>query len=445
MRRWVAASLVAAAVCASPFALADFVRTLTGAAAFGDWRIDAPGLRFRITSADLPPPGASPSFSNPPQTTTRAPGASPKAPFGFTVEPFAEGLNGPRVLRTAPNGDVFVAESGGGRILVLRNADAPEKSVEVSVFAEKLEKPYGIAFWPPGPEPKYVYVATPAQVARYPYKNGDAIPSGPAEKVVGLPDGEGHWTRDLAVSTDGKTIFASVGSVSNDGEEVKPLAGLEAFRKTHALGAAWGPEAGRADVLAFGPDGGGLHVFATGLRNCSGMAVQPQSSALWCVVNERDGLGDDLPPDYATSVGEGKFYGWPWYYIGDHEDPAKGKERTDLKGQVTVPDVLLQPHSAPLGLVFYNSSHFPAKFRDGAFVTMHGSWNRAKRTGYKVVRLVFDNGRPTGEYEDFLGGFVNDDDKVWGRPVGVTVTRNGDLLVSDDLGGTVWRVRYTGG
>ncbi len=445
MRLWVAAGFAAAMACASPFARADFVRTLTGAAAFGDWRIDAPGLRFRITPADLLPPGASPSFTNPPQIGLRAPGALPKAPFGFVVEPFAEGLKGPRVMRTAPNGDVFIAESEGGRILVLRNADESATGADISVFAAKLENPYGIAFWPPGPDPKYVYVATPAQVARYPYKSGDAIASGPAEKVVGLPGGEGHTTRDLAVAADGKTIFASVGSASNDGEEVKPLAGLEAFRKTHALGAAWGPEAGRADVLAFNPDGGGLRVFATGLRNCSGMAVQPDSSALWCVVNERDGLGDDLPPDYATVVGDGKFYGWPWYYIGDHEDPVKGKERPDLKGQVTVPDVLLQPHSAPLGLAFYASSHFPEKFRAGAFVTMHGSWNRARRTGYKVVRMVFDNGRPTGEYEDFLVGFVNEDDTVWGRPTGVAVTKNGDLLVSDDLGGIIWRVRYTGG
>ena len=289
---------------------------------------------------------------------------------------------------------------------------------DVSVFAASLDRPYGITFYPPGPEPKFVYVATPAQVYRFPYKSGDMVSSGPAEKIVALPDGAGHWTRDLAVSADGSTIFASVGSLSNAAEEMKPLAGLEAFRKTHALGAAWGSEAGRADVLAFKPDGSGMRVFATGLRNCSGFGVQPQTSALWCVVNERDMLGDDLPPDYATMVGDGKFYGWPWYYIGDHEDPKVGKDRRDLKGQVTVPDVLLQPHSAPLGIAFYNASHFPAKFRDSAFVTMHGSWNRAKRTGYKVVRLVFDNGRPTGEYEDFLVGFVADDDSVWGRPSG---------------------------
>ena len=446
MRGWVVAGVASmAVVCASGFARGDFARTLTGPAAFGDWRIDAPGLRFRITPADLPPPFASPSASNPPNETQRPPAAIPKAPFGFAVDILAQGLNEPRVMRTAPNGDIFLAESGAGRVTVIRGADESGNPPATSVFAEKLDRPYGIAFYPPGPEPKFVYIATPGEVYRFPYKSGDLAASGKPEKIVGLPDGGGHWTRDLAVAADGSALYASVGSTSNLAEEMKPLAGLEAFRKTHALGAAWGPEAGRADVLAFKPDGSAMRVLATGLRNCSGLGVQPQSGALWCVVNERDNLGDDLPPDFATTVSDGKFYGWPWYYIGDHADPERGKERPDLKGQVTVPDVLLQPHSAPLGIAFYNSSHFPAKFRDGAFVAMHGSWNRAKRTGYKVVRLVFDNGRPTGEYEDFLVGFIDEHDGVWGRPSGVAVTKGGDLLVSDDLGGVIWRVRYVGG
>ena len=442
MRVWVVAGLALASVAAGGLARADFARTLTGQAAYGDWRIDSPGLRFRITPADLPPPNATPSAANPSQSVSRPEGAAPKAPFGFAVDAFAEGLREPRVLRTAPNGDVFVAESGAGRVLVLRNVDDDHPDATPVVFASGLDRPYGIAFYPPGPEPQFVYVATPGEVYRYPYKPGE--PGGKGEKIVALPDGGGHWSRDLAVSADGSTVYASVGSASNDGDDMKPLAGLEAFRKTHPLGAGWGPEAGRADVLAFKPDGGALRVLATGLRNCSGLGVQPGTSALWCVVNERDLLGDDLPPDYATTVGDGKFYGWPWYYIGDHEDPRRKGERPDLKGQITVPDVLLQPHSAPLGIAFYNSSRFPAKYRDGAFVAMHGSWNRSKRTGYKVVRLVFDNGRPTGEYEDFLVGFVADDGGVWGRPSGVTVTKAGDLLVSDDLGGVVWRVRYAG-
>jgi glucose/arabinose dehydrogenase len=446
MRGWpVAIVALAAAITATGAAFGDFARTLTGQAAFGDWRIDVPGLRFRITPADLPPPGATPPVANPAATGPRPQGVLPRAPFGFAVEILASGLKGPRVLRTAPNGDVFLAESEAGRILVLRGADAPGETPQISVFAEKLDRPYGVAFYPPGPEPKFVYVATPGQVYRYPYKSGDLTAAGKAQKIVALPDGEGHWTRDLAVAADGSALYVSIGSASNAGENLKPLAGLEAFRKTHALGAAWGAEAGRADVLSFKPDGGALKVFATGLRNCSGLGVQPQTSALWCVVNERDELGDNLPPDFATMVGDGKFYGWPWYYIGDHEDPRKPKERPDLKTQITVPDVLFQPHSAPLAIAFYAASHFPAKYRDGAFVAMHGSWNRAKRTGYKVVRLVFDNGRPTGEYEDFLTGFVNPDDSVWGRPSGVTVTKGGDLLVSDDLGGVVWRVRYVGG
>ena len=445
MRGWVVAGVAMLAVCAAGFARADFARTLTGSAAYGDWRIDAPGLRFRITPADLPPPNATPSTANPAREIARPPAAAPKAPFGFAVDILARNLNAPRVLRTAPNGDLFLAESGAGRVLVIRGADNAGQPPDVSVFAASLDRPYGIAFYPPGPQPKYVYVATPSRVYRYPYKNGDLVSSGVAEKVVNLPDGAGHWTRDLAVSADGTTIYASIGSSSNNAEEMKPLAGLEAFRKTHALGAAWGSEAGRADVLAFKPDGSAMRVFATGLRNCSGLGVQPQNGALWCVVNERDGLGDNLPPDFATALGAGKFYGWPWYYVGDHEDPQRGKERLDLKGQITLPDVLLQPHSAPLGIAFYTASHFPAKFRDGAFVAMHGSWNRSKRTGYKVVRLVFDNGRPTGEYEDFLVGFITADDGVWGRPSGVAVTKNGELLVSDDLGGVVWRVRYVGG
>ena len=444
MRGWVVAAAASlAAVSAVSLARADFARTLTGPAAYGDWRIDAPGLRFRITPADLPPPNATPSTANPARAVPRPAATLPKAPFGFAADELAHGFNEPRVLRTAPNGDVFLAESGGGRVLALRGVDE-DGQPQVSVFASGLDRPYGVAFYPPGPEPKFVYVATPAEVYRYPYKSGDLLATGKAQKIVALPDGVGHWSRDLAVSADGKTIFASVGSASNDAEEMKPLAGLEAFRKTHALGAAWAQEAGRADVLAFNPDGGAMRVFATGLRNCSGLGVQPQTAALWCVVNERDHLGDDLPPDLATTVGAGKFYGWPWYYIGDHEQPGRSKERPDLKGQITVPDVLLQPHSAPLGIAFYTSSHFPQKYRDSAFVAMHGSWNRAKRTGYKVVRLVFDNGRSTGEYEDFLTGFVSEGGDVWGRPSGVTVTKGGNLLVSDDLGGVIWRVRYTG-
>jgi glucose/arabinose dehydrogenase len=187
--------------------------------------------------------------------------------------------------------------------------------------------------------------------------------------------------------------------------------------------------------------------FATGLRNCVALAVQPRGGALWCATNESDGLGDDLPPDYATRVGEGKFYGWPWYYIGDHQDPRHKGERPDLAGKVTIPDVLLQPHSAPLGIAFYDApgiavSGFPDSYRGDAFVALHGSWNRSKRTGYKIVRLLLKDGVPSGTYEDFLTGFVTDDDTVWGRPVGIAVARDGALLVSEDGNGTIWRIAY---
>jgi len=241
-------------------------------------------------------------------------------------------------------------------------------------------------------------------------------------------------------------MFVSVGSASNIAEEMPeaPAEGLAAFVAKHAPGAAWGAQENRADVLAFDPDGGGMWVFATGLRNCSGLTVQPQSGALWCAVNERDALGDDLPPDYVTSVKPGAFYGWPWFYIGDHEDPRLAGLRGDLAKSVTTPDVLIQAHSAPLGITFYEGAQFPNAYRGDAFVALHGSWNRAKRTGYKVVRLPFEDGAPTGEYEDFLVGFVADDASVWGRPVDVAVAHDGALLVTDDAGGAIWRVAYQG-
>jgi glucose/arabinose dehydrogenase len=257
----------------------------------------------------------------------------------------------------------------------------------------------------------------------------------------------GHATRDLVFSPDGLTMFVSVGSASNAGTDVptRDIATVRAWDAAHGAGAAWGGEQERADVLAFDPDGGNRRIFATGLRNCTAEAIAPATNALWCVVNERDGLGDDLPPDYATSVRQGAFYGWPWYYVGEHEDPRLKGRRPDLASHVTVPDVLIQPHSAPLGIAFYAGDRFPDEYRGDAFVTLHGSWNRAGRTGYKVIRVRFAKGRPTGEYEDFLTGFVASDQAVWGRPVGVAVAQDGSLLVSEDGNGTIWRIAYRGG
>jgi glucose/arabinose dehydrogenase len=423
---------------------ADEAPPLTGAAAYGDWRTDAPGVRRKITPADLPAPMASRPVANPSRIAARPDGAVPKAPPGFSVSLFAKGLAEPRVVRVAPNGDIFVAESRAGRVRVFRAKDGVATAETSQVFASGLNRPFGIGFYPPGPNPAFVYVATSDSVVRYPYHSGDLTAVGPAEAIAALPRGGYHWTRDLVFSLDGKTMYASVGSASNVAEEVDPLSGpeLKRFADAHALGAMWDDEEERADVLAFDPEGHNRRIYATGLRNCSGQTIQPETGALWCATNERDLLGDDLPPDYATSVEEGGFYGWPWYYIGDHQDPNRPNERTDLAGKVTTPDVLLQPHSAPLGIVFYEGAQFPAEYKGDAFVALHGSWNRAKRTGYKVVRLIFKDGKPTGEYQDFLVGFVANDASVWGRPVDVAVAADGALLVTDDSGGAIWRVAY---
>ena len=434
-------SLVLVCLLAASPALADEA-VRTGAAAFGDWRTDAPGVRRLITPADLPAPYATRSSANMSEREARTKADVPKAPPGFAVDLFASGLNMPRVIRIAPNGDIFVAETGAGRVRVFRAGDAGAGPAQGEIFAEGLQRPYGIAFYPSGADPKFVYVATPNSVVRFPYRSGEMKAGGPAEKIASLPSGGGHWTRDLAFSPDGKTLFVSVGSGSNVDEGVPPPD--QASIAEAPVGASFGDEKDRADVLAFDPDGGHERVYATGIRNCSGLAVQPGTGALWCAVNERDGLGDDLPPDYATHVAEGAFYGWPWYYLGDHQDPRHKGERADLAKRITTPDVLIQAHSAPLGIAFYTADQFPSEYRGDAFVTLHGSWNRSKRTGYKVVRLVMKDGKPTGVYEDFLVGFVGDDKSVWGRPVGVAVAHDGSLLVSDDSSGSIWRVSYRG-
>jgi len=431
-----------AALAASPAAAQDAAPLLTGSAAFLDWRADAPGVRRKIAPADLPAPYASEPAASRSEVVARPQGATPKVPPGFAAEIFAQDLKGPRVLRISPSGDVFVSESNGGRVRGFKLDAAKAGPTENAIFAEGLDRPYGLAFYPPGPEPTHLYVATETKVLRYPYRAGALASAGPAETIVdGLPSG-GHWTRDIVFSPDGKTLYVAVGSRSNvaEGNPLLPAQEIEAIEKANGLGASGGPELLRANVLAFDADGKNRRVFATGLRNCSGMTLRPGSDDLWCVVNERDMLGDNLPPDYATHVRHGAFYGWPWRYIGDHIDPRHAGERTELAGKATTPDVLFQAHSAPLGISFYEGAQFPAEYKGDAFVALHGSWNRAKRTGYKIVRLKFSGGAPTGEYEDFLTGFVLDDTHVWGRPVDVAVAPDGALLVSEDGNGTIWRV-----
>ncbi len=405
-------------------------KVLVGQGALGDWTTDAPGVRRRITTADMPPPYATRSADAFSKIVKRPEGAWPRVPAGFKVEEFATGLSNPRLIRTAPNGDLFVAESQPGRVRVLRGAAGKAETSEI--FAADLHQPFGIAFYPPGPDPRYIYVADTDAVLRFPYRNGDLKTRGPAETIVpdlpggGRLRGGGHWTRDLAFSRDGKKMFVSVGSQTNVWEN--PSANEER----------------RADILEYNPDGTGFRVYATGIRNAVGIAVNPGTGELWASVNERDALGDDLVPDYITRVRDGGFYGWPWYYIGANQDPRHAGAHPELRTKVIVPEVLLQSHSASLEMMFYGGRQFPREYVGDAFAAEHGSWNRARRTGYKVIRVPVRRGVPTGEYEDFMTGFVTAAGEVWGRPVGVAEAQDGALFVSDDGSNTIWRVTYTG-
>lgn len=407
---------------------------LTGAAALGDYTTDAPGVRRKITPADLPPPFDTPFAMNFPRTVPRPEGAIPQAPRGFNVAAFATGLNNPRKIVAAPNGDVFIAESGPNRVRILRDADNDGKPEVNQVFAEGLRQPFGIAFYPPGPNPQYIYVGNTDAVVRFPYRSGDVVARGEQERIYSLSSGGrlpggGHWTRDVVFSLDGRKMYVSIGSMSNVDENPNG----------HEI------EQRRARIFEVNPDGTGDRVYASGIRNPVGLAVHPTTGELWTSVNERDGLGDNLVPDYVTRVKENGFYGWPWFYIGNHQDPRHAGEHPELGDHVVVPDVLLQSHMASLAMTFYTGSQFPTEYRLHAFAAQHGSWNRSSRTGYKVVRIPVVNGRATGEYEDFLTGFLTPQGEVWGRPVGVAVARDGSLLVSDDGSGTIWRVTYTGG
>lgn len=430
MRRPVSLAF-AALIALSTHALSQERKTLVGQEALGDFSTDAPGVRRKITTADLPEPYATPSANNFSRVVKRPEGAWPKAPDGFKVTEFATGLQNPRVIVTAPNGDIFLAESEPGRVKVLRDKDGDGKPEETKVFAKGLNKPFGIAFYPRGDKPEYVYVANTDSVVRFPYKDGDLEASGKPETIVanipggGRLAGGGHWTRDLQFSADGKTMFVSVGSLTNVDDVDKNK-----------------NENRRADILAFDPDGKNERIYARGIRNAVGLAIHPKTGQLWASVNERDGLGDHLPPDYITHVEEGGFYGWPWYYIGSHQDPRHKGKHPELKDKVIVPDVLLQSHMASLDMAFYDGNSFPKEYHHDGFAAEHGSWNRAHRTGYKVIRVPMKDGKATGEYEDFLVGFVTPEGQVWGRPVGVTVAKDGALLVTDDGSGTVWRVQY---
>jgi glucose/arabinose dehydrogenase len=426
-------SLKNAAPAASTAPAATFTPVKTNAPLpqppYADFRVEEPGKVRRINVQELPPPYATDSANNGPKLVARPEGAWPKVPEGFTVQLYASGLDNPRLLRTAPNGDVFLAESSSGKIRVFRGITPDGKPELAGIFATGLNRPYGIAFYPPGNDPQWLYIGNTDAVVRFSYKNGDLKASAAAEHIVDLPHGGGHWTRDLQFTPDGKTMFVAVGSSSNvDDPDTTPA------------------EKNRADILEFNPDGSGMRIYAYGIRNAGGgLAINPKTSELWCSVNERDGLGDNLVPDYITHVQEGGFYGWPWWYMGNHQDPRHAGKHPELKDKVIVPDVLLQPHNASLEMAFYEGSQFPADYKDDIFASQHGSWNRSVRAGYEVIRVpMHHTGRASGDYEDFVTGFAVDNGHVWGRPVGITVAADGSLLITDDGSNSIWRVRYTG-
>jgi glucose/arabinose dehydrogenase len=376
--------------------------------------------KYKITVADLPKPYATESASRPSRVVPQPANAVLRVPAGFKVGVYAADFEVPRMMQLAPNGDVFVADSRANKIYVLRDAKNTGKATEKFVFTDNLNQPFGMAF-----RDNYFYVANTDSVIRFGYKTGQTQAADKGEKIVDLP-GKGynqHWTRNLIFSPDGKKLYISVGSQSN--ADIEPP--------------------NRAAILECDPDGKNLRVFASGIRNPVGLAFNPTTGKLWTAVNERDGLGDDLVPDYVTSVQDGGFYGFPFSYLGSNEDPRRKGENPELVKKAIVPDVLIQSHSAALGLQFYDGAMFPAEYRGDAFVALHGSWNRAKLTGYKIIRIRFKDGKPLdGSYEDFLTGWLPDENsrEVWGRPVGLLILKDGSMLITDDGARKIWRVSY---
>jgi glucose/arabinose dehydrogenase len=374
--------------------------------------------RIHIRQADLPPPHETPSVANPPRVVARPPGAKLEAPAGFTVLQAAEGFDTPRRMALAPNGDVFLADAGAGTILVLRDPDGDGRFGAPAAFATGLRRPFGLAF-----APGILFVGTEGAILRFPYQPGDRKASAAPVTVMTLPRG-GHWTRDVLYDPTPDRVYVSVGSRSNAGEEAFPRASVFWFAR----------RAGRPRPVP----------YATGLRNPVALAREPVTGAIWTVVNEMDGLGDELPPDWAAALEEGGFYGWPYAYAGNNPVPGLPAKHQARVAAARRPEVLLRAHSAPLGIAFYTHEAFPPHFRGGAFVALHGSWNARGRRGYEVVFLPFEGGKARGWSERFLRGWALAPDRreVWGRPVGLLVDRDGSLLVSEDGQGTLWRVRH---
>jgi glucose/arabinose dehydrogenase len=380
----------------------------------------APGILLgQVTHGEvpqLPAPFATKSAGNPPEEAKPAKGFLPTVPAGFKISVFATDFNEPRWLTVAPNGkDIFLADTHGGKIYILRLPASGNGPGQKEEFLTKLDEPFGIAF-----HENYIYVGDTDAVLRYKFDPVNSKLQGPAEKIMDLPR-RGHSTRAVAFSADGKHLFVSVGSQSNIDIE---------------------SDSRRAAVTICDPDGKNARLYATGLRNPVGIALEPTTGVLFTSVNERDGLGDDLPPDYFTSVKDGGFYGWPYSYIGKNVDPRVNPQKPELVSKAIIPDVLLGAHRAPLQFAFYTGKQFPAKYDGGVFLCEHGSWNRSTRAGYQVVFIPFKNGEPSGDPEPFMTGLVPDPSKgnVNGRPVGVTVAPDGSLLVSDDGAQVVYRI-----
>lgn len=418
-----------------------------------DWKKDFPGRAHRIDLSKLPAPYASRPAFNFPKLVPQPANARLRLPPGFHVDVFSRDVRAPRVMKLAPNGDIFVSETQMGRVVVVRPSADGTKAATVETFAQGLNLPNGLAFYPSGAHPKWLYVAETNRVVRYAYTVGQEQAASVPEIVVPQLSpvaGGGHFSRDIVFSPDGQRMFVSVGSQANVPEDMprKSPVEIKAWEAAHGLGTAWGNETNRGDVLVFDV---GSHqpgkVFASGIRNCVTLTIQPETGDLWCTTNERDLLGDDLVPDYSTRVRAGAFYGWPWYYMGNHEDPRFKGQRPDLLGKVTVPDVPYQAHSASLSLIFYTasagSSAFPKQYVGDGFAVFHGSWNRSLRTGHKIVRVRLKHGVPTGEYDDFLVGFIADDGDAWGRPVDLVELADGSLLLSDDGANLIYRISYS--
>lgn len=363
----------------------------------------------------LPAPFATKSAGNGPDRDKPPAGFLPTVPPGFQINVYAANFKRPRWLTVAPNGDIFLADMGAGEIIVMRDAKGTGGAQEREIFVNGMRRPFGIAF-----HENYVYVGNMNELVRFRYDPETSKRLGEAEHLMDLPSG-GHDTRTVAFSADGKHLFVAVGSESNINT---------------------GEPAIRAAVTICDPDGKNARLFATGLRNPVGLAVEPVTGEVWTTVNERDELGDDLPPDYFTSLKDGGFYGWPYSYTGGNVDPRVKPQRTDLVARAIIPDVLLSAHVAPLQFAFYTGKQFPEKYRGGAFVAEHGSWNRATRSGYQIAFVAFKDGKPSADPVPFMTGLVPDATKsdVYGRPVGVAVTPDGSLLVSDDGAGVVYRI-----